>query len=333
MKKYWGILGAVLVALTLTGCGQHKQSQASDSKVKTHKVVKASHKKKAAKKTAKTVTSGKADNTSTAFSNRRFAESWIDSISGIFFKGNQYIWKYTNPVSTDADNHSSLKRTFIVMQGTYEYDSNSKTITLNVASQSKAYTGYALELDKFSYQSVAAPSMPSTVRLQYVDDGNYSYLKPMTSNLNNMNMDSINEDGQYSELTYENIVNKFNVQKVESSMQKNADKINSAQDFEKFMEQYNFIQGKSLAFNGNSQVDEFKVYSNDEYQDAIVSSDGITPEKTVKAKYTVTPDAGMAMDMYFLGDDNNIYYGMSEMRPEVRLAEEANTKYHQIYGN
>ncbi|GEO58762.1 hypothetical protein [Companilactobacillus bobalius] len=333
MKKTWGLIATLLVTLTLIGCGNHKQSQASDSKVKTHKVVKANHKKKTVKKATKKTISSKTDNTSTAFSNQRFATSWIDSISGIFFKGNQYIWKYTNPVSTNADNQSSEEENFIVMQGTYEYDSNSKTITLNIANQSKAYTGYALELDKFSYQSVTGPSMPSTVRLQYVNDGNQNYLKPLTNNLNNMNMDSINKDGKDSNLTYENIISKFNVQRVESSMQKNADKINSAQDFEKFMMQYNFIQGKTNAFNGNGQVDEFKVYSNDDYQAALGSSDDVTPEKTVNAKYTVAPDAGMAMDMYFLGDDNNIYYGMSEMRPEVELAEEANAKYHQIYGN
>jgi len=78
VKKYWGILGAILVTVTLAGCGNHNQSKSSDTKkVTTHKVAKTSHKKKAKKTTKKTTASA----TSTAFSNRQFIAS-----AGEFYK-------------------------------------------------------------------------------------------------------------------------------------------------------------------------------------------------------------------------------------------------------
>lgn len=139
MKKYWGIIGAVFVALTLAGCGNKTPSKSSNTKVKTHKVVKASHHKKAAKTTAKKTVAK--SNTSTAFSGKGYASSWTESISGIFFKGDQFIWKYTSPVSVNSDDQASSDSKMIIMQGTYNYDSSSKVITLNVANQSKTYIG------------------------------------------------------------------------------------------------------------------------------------------------------------------------------------------------
>lgn len=332
MKKYLGIIGATVVALTLTGCGNHNQSKSSDTKVKTQKVVKASHHKKTAKKTTKQKTATKSA-TSTAFSGQGYVSSWIDSVSGIFFKGDQFIWKYTSPVTVNSDNTSSATSKMMIMQGTYNYDSSSKVITLNIANQSKTYTGRSMNLDKYQYESVAAPSAPSTVKMQFNNDNGTDILEILNGDFVNFKLQNAKPD---SKLNYDNILNQYSVSKVDSSMQEKAKGIESADDFKQFMLKYNFMNENKVpveAFDGNGQISSFDVYSEGDYDDAIIDSSNMTPEKTVHAKYTVTPDTGMTSDMYFLGDDNNIYYGLSSTRPEVKLAPEANSKYHQVYGN
>ena len=234
MKKYWGILSAVLVALTLTGCGNHNQTKSSDKKVTTHKVVKASHKKKAkkAKQTKKTTS-----NISTAFSNRQFISAAGDYYSGVFFKGNQFIWKYTAPTTTDSENHSSSESKFFILQGTYKYTTGSKVLTLNVNSQSKTYTGKAVQLDKYQYQNVSAPAVASTLQLQVGDESGTTMLTPMSKSLGNA-IPEANKNGQSDpNLTYDNVISQYSVQKVDSSMQQVQKGISSATEFQNFVVQ------------------------------------------------------------------------------------------------
>jgi len=331
MKKYWGILGAIFVALTLAGCGNHTQAKSSDTKkVTTHKVVKKSTPK--AKKTGSTAATTTAkSNTSTAFSDQFFASAWIDSISGIGFKGDQFIWKYTSPTNIDSDNNASSESKMIIMQGTYDYDSSSKVITLNIANQSKTYTGDALKLDKFSYQNIAAPSVANTVKLQYSDDNGVN-LKPMTGNFVNLNLQEIKNDGKYPDLTYNNLISNYSVSKVDSSMQKEPAGINSAEDFKQFIIKYAFS-------NDNIDPDtdmDINVVANDGKDYDIYTIDdtnGDTPDKTVKAKYTMHTSIHQGgSEKYILGDDNNIYYSPEEQDHNTIL-QDVTDKYHAMYGN
>lgn len=326
MKKYWGILGTVLVALTLTGCGNHTQAKSSDTKkVTTHKVVKKSAPK--AKKTAATkIATSKGDDTSTEFSNKSFVSSWIGLTSGIFFKDNQFIWKYS---STNTSNNNSNEK-LVVTQGTYAYDSKSQVVTLNVKSQSKTYVGLATQLEKFYYNSVEASPANTTLKLKYAA-GDAPTLTPLDGSFGTTAMENRGAD---QNLNYDNIVNEFSVQKVDSTMQKGRNTLNSAEDFKQFMIKYKYMEVPDnvsiKASTGNGQIDNLKVYSEGESMDP----DANTPEKTVGIKYMLTVDgSGAASDMYVLGDDNNIYYGVSELRPDVELSKDADTAYHMYYGN
>ena len=325
MKKYWGIIGVTLVALTLAGCGNNSQSKSSDTKVKTHKVAKASHHKKAAKTTTKKTTTK--SSTSTAFSGKNYASSWIDSVSGIFFKGDQFIWKYTSPVTINSDNSSSSTSKMMIMQGTYNYDSSSKVITLNIANQSKTYTGKSMSLDKYQYETVAAPSAPNTVKMQFSNDNGTDILEILNGNFVNSKLQDVNQD---SKLNYDNILNQFSVSKVDSSMQKQVAGINSADDFQTFMT-------KCFTDNGSDVSDLImKSVANDGKDYDIYSADdpnADTPEKTIKAKYTLhvnNPVGGS--EKYILGEDNNIYWSPEE-QTHNSLEPGFNSKYHQEYGN
>lgn len=328
MKKYWGILGAVFVALTLTGCGQHKQSQASDSKVKTHKVVKASHKKKAVKKTTKTTTSSKTDNTSTAFSNRSFVNTWSDVTSGIFFKGNQFIWKYTG---SETGNMNDGK--LVVTQGTYSYDSKSQIVTLNVQNQSKTYVGAPSQLERYYYDSVSESPANTTLKLQYVS-GDMDEMKKLDGNFGSAPME---DRGTDQKLNYDNIANTFSVQKVESSMRQGRNQINSAVDFKDFLVKHDFVHApndmKFITANGGEGLDFDIVDVYDDEDGYVSGDDSAEPEKKVKIKYRVSLDNGVGGDMFILGDDNNVYYGVSVVRPQVSLSNDADSAYHMYYGS
>ncbi|KRN98743.1 hypothetical protein [Companilactobacillus kimchiensis] len=328
MKKYWGILGATLVALTLTGCGNHSQAKSSDSKkVTTHKVVKASHKKNTkstGKKQQATTSSSSA--TSTEFSNQNFVSKYEDAISGIFFKGNQFIWVYNEITNGDS---SELVST----QGTYSYDSKSQIVTLNVANQSKTYTGKATQLSRYYYESVGASPANSSLQLKY-SAGNEASMTPQNGSFGSKTLQSVQSN---QVLSYDYAVSKYSVQKVDSSMQKGQNTINSAEDLKKFMLDHDLINPSSdhvkiEAYDGGGQFDEFPVYDQTDYDDAMASKDGIEPEKTVSAKYSVALDTGATSTVYFLGNDNNIYYEMLGTRPEVELAPNVDSTYHMYYG-
>lgn len=330
MKKYWGILGTVLVALTLAGCGNHSQAKSSDTKkVTTHKVVKKSAPKvkKAAAKT--TATTNQGDNTSTEFSNKSFVNTWMQVVSGIFFKDNQFIWKYTA-----RDPNSNTDGKLVVTQGTYSYDSKSQIVTLNVKSQSKTYTGITTQLERLYYNNVEASPANTTLKLKYTP-GDMETMTPLDGSFGTVGMENRGTD---QTLNYDNINNKFNVQKIDSSMQKGRNTLNSPEDFKQFMVKYKYMEapaGHSIkASTGNGQIDNLRVFSTDNYQDALSDPENTESEKTVGIKYMLTLEgSGAASDMYVLGDDNNIYYGISELRPDVELSQDADTAYHMYYGN
>lgn len=326
MKKYWGIIGTVFVALTLAGCGNHSQAKSSDSKkVTTHKVVKKSSPKK--KTAAKTVTTknNTASSTSTEFSNRSFINSGAEYVSGIFFKGDQFIWKYTANTSSDINSGK-----LVVTQGTYSYNSNTKIVTLNVKSQSKTYTGSVSQLERYYYDNVSASPANSTLKLKYVP-GQFDEMQQLDGNFGTTPMEDHGNDNV--NINYDNVINKFNVQKIDSSMQKGKNAINSAQEFEDFLVKNKFATApdgvKFIASNGGDklQFDTVKVYESDPAVDPDAQA-----EKTVGIKYTVTLDNGVAGDMIILGTDNNVYYGTSEERPEVTLMNDADSAYHMYYG-
>lgn len=326
MKKYWEIMGAVLIGLTLTGCGNNSQSKSSDTKkVTTHKVVKASHKK--AKSTGKKqqATTSNSSATSTEFSNKNFVSRYEDAISGIFFKGNQFIWVYNEMTNGDS---SELVST----QGTYSYDSKSQMVTLNVTNQSKTYTGKTTQLSRYYYESVSASPANSSLQLKY-SAGNVASMTPQNGSFGSKTLQSMQSN---QVLSYDYAVSKYSVQKVDSSMQKGQNTINSAEDFKKFMLDHDLIEKPEgvdvKAYNGGGQFDEFPVYSQLDYDDVIGGKDGIEPEKTVSAKYSVALDTGATSEVYFLGNDNNIYHEMLSTRPEVELASNADSTYHMYYG-
>lgn len=325
MKKYWGAIGALLVAMTLTGCGNQSQSKSSDTKTKTHKVVKASHKKaKATTNKKQTATSSSSNSTSTEFSNKNFVSRYEDAISGVFFKDNQFIWVYNEP--TNGDN-SELVST----QGTYSYDAKTQTVTLNVANQSKTYIGKTTQLSRYYYESVSASPANSSLQLKY-NAGSEESMTPLTGGFGTKTLQSMQSN---QVLSYDYAVSKYSVQKVDSSMQKGQNAINSAEDFKNFLVDHDLItvpDGMALkAYNGGGQIDEYKVYSQTDYDDVIAGQDAAV-EKTVHAKYSVTLDNNVSGDVYFLGDDNNVYYDVSESRPEVELAPNVDSTYHMYYG-
>lgn len=209
MKKYWGIIGAILVAVALTGCGNNSQSKASDSKnVTTHKVVKTSHKK-----------------------------------------------KKSSPVTTKS---------------TTEAESDSSQKEENTENQ---------DLD--------------------------------SQNTDSQNQDSQSQNSQNSEL-------------------------HNAEDFKKFMLDNDLLPNPRglpvIAYNGGIQFNEYEVYSDADYNDAVENEGEVSPEKTVRAKYTVALDLGVRKEAYFLGDDNNVYFNMYDSKKAVELAPEVNSAYHAYYG-
>jgi len=319
MKKLWGVIGTVLIGLTLTGCGNKEQTKSTSSKsVATQTQKKTSHKKhkKVTKKSTAKATSNQ--NTSTEFSNKGFVTSWIDSISGIFFKDNQFIWKYT---AADANDQKNAR--FVVMQGTYSYDSKSKIVTLNVNSQSKTYYGYATQLEKYYFERVENTPANSTLRLKY-DNSNGELMTPMDGGFGTANMENRGSDNN---LNYDNIVNKFGVQKVDSTMQKGRNTISSAEDFKQFIIKANKID------TGNIQVTavandgkDYDIYPEDDMY-------GDTPEKTIKARFTVHTNNPLgASEKFMLGDDNNIYWSPEE-QTHNSLEKDTDTYYHMMYGN
>lgn len=92
------------------------------------------------------------------------------------------------------------------------------------------------------------------------------------------------------------------------------------------------VLNRHFTFNGGGQFDEFRVYSQLDYGDVIGGKDGVEPEKTVSAKYSVALDTGATSEVYFLGNDNNIYYEMFGTRPEIELAPNIDSAYHMYYG-
>ena len=322
MKKYWGILSAILVAVTLTGCGNHNQSKSSDTKkVTTHKVAKTSHKKKAKKTTKKTTASA----TCTAFSNRQFIASAGEFYSGVFFKGNQFIWKYTAPTTTNSDGSSSNDDKFFVLQGTYKYLASSKILTLNINNQSKTYTGKALQLDKYQYQSVSAPAIASTLQFKVSDESGTTVLQPMSKSLGNEIAEANKNGKDDPNLTYDNVISKYSVQKVDSSMQQVKKGISSAAEFQDFI--VHNMDNPNPDLELTAVANDGKDY--DIYDSGDTTSD--TPQKTVKAKYTLhvnNPVGGS--EKYFLGDDDNIYWS-PEQQTHNWLEEGMSTQYHQLY--
>lgn len=188
-----------------------------------------------------------------------------------------------------------------------------------------------MELDKFNYQTVSEPSIANTVKLQYSYEGNLGTLKPLTGNFANLEIrDVTSASKQDSRLTYDSILSQYSVAKVDSSMQKKAAGINSADDFKTFMtncftEQGNNVDGLDMNAVANDGKD-YDIYSQDD-----TTSD--TPEKTIKAKYTLhvsNPQGGS--EKYMLGEDNNIYWSPEE-QTHNSIEPTFNDMYHQKYGN
>jgi len=323
MKKYWGIIGAILIGLTLTGCGNKEQSKSTSSKsveTQTHKKSSKSKTKKSPKKVAKTTMATPKQNTSTEFSNKSFVTSWIDSVSGIFFKDNQFIWKYT---AADTDANDQKNSRFVVMQGTYSYDSKTQTVTLNVNNQSKTYYGYATQLEKYYYERVENTPTNSTLKLKY-DNSNGEIMTPLNGNLGTANLENRGSDNN---LNYDNIVNKFGVQKVDSTMQKGRNTINSAEEFKQFIIKANKIDTDNIQVTTvANDGEDYDIYPDDDMS-------GDTPEKTIKARFTVhTNNPVGASEKFMLGDDNNIYWSPEEQTHNV-LENDTDTYYHMMYGN
>jgi hypothetical protein len=214
MKKYWGIIGAILITVTLTGCSNNSQSKANDSKtVTTHKVAKASHKKKTTK---------------------------------------------SNPATTKS----------------------------------------ATETDT-SQKETSTENQNTTVQ----------------------NTDSQKQDSQ--------------------SQNSQSSCIQSAEELKQFLLDHDLFPNPRdlpmLAYDGSGQFSEYKVYSDEDYNDALENKGEFSPEKTVHAKYSVVldmgaVDAGATNEVVFLADDNNIYYEMYDNRPEVELDTNANPTYQSYYG-
>lgn len=264
-------------------------------------------------------------NSSTEFSNQNFVSTYEDDISGIFFKGNQFIWVYNEITNGDT---SELVST----QGTYSYDAKSQIVTLNVANQSKTYMGKATQLSRYYYESVSASPANSSLQLKY-SAGNEASMTPQNGNFGSKTLQSMKSN---QILSYDYAVSKYSVQKVDSSMQKGRNTINSAEELKRFLLDHDLITLKDNvkveAYNGGGQFDEFRVYSQLDYGDVIGGKDGVEPEKTVSAKYSVALDTGMMSEVFFLGNDNNIYHEMFSTRPEVELAPNIDSAYHMYYG-
>lgn len=304
MKKYWGILGATLVALTLAGCGNNNQTKSSDTKPKTHKVVKASkHTTKKVTKSAKT--------TNTVSSSLSGKNYFSNETSGIFFKGSQFIWK-----EVTSNGNSDVKET--VYQGSYKYDAKANTASLSVENQSKTYIGAPSDLDTFKYSEVQQSSIDSPVKVTV--NGNSLTVNGMTL-----------QENDNSSWDYDSIVNKYGVQSLASSMQKKAAGISSAKEFQDFMvkcfqDEGNDTSDLMIMTEANNGRD-YDIYDGNDY------SDDSKPIKTIKAKYTMdVNNPHGASEMYLLGDDNNVYWSMEQQNHYI-LEDTFNKQYHQAYGN
>lgn len=348
MKKYWGIIITAMAVFTLTGCGNNSQSKSSDTKhVTTHKVAKASH-----KQANQTSTKSKAK-TSTAFSGLDFTGDWAVDMAQIRFKGDKFIWKYKAPINeSEAENgNATLLFKLVSLQGTYNYDSSSKIITLNVNKQSKSYIGQDQDLVDNKYQSLDKKPMPSQIHLRYYTETRtgQKYLSAKESNLyKNIPMYKGTADDDPS---YDGLVRRFGVQNLDSKMQKevntatqNSDSQNtdsqssnsqssgfqSAEDFSNFLKKYDITSDDETVANGDSSK-EYKVYEMGDYENAYENPGSVEPAETIHAKYIVTVPSGDYEGIYIFGTDKRIFSGKSASRVEVEYAAPLNHEY--IHGS
>lgn len=354
MKKYWGIIITAMAVLILTGCGNNSQSKSSDTKhVTTHKVAKANH-----KQANQTSTKSKAK-TSTAFSGLDFTGDWASDMAQIRFKGDKFIWKYKAPINeSEAENgNATLLYKLVSLQGTYNYDSSSKIITLNVNNQSKSYIGQDQDLVDNKYQSLDKEPMPSQIHLRYYTEARTGQksLSAKESNLyQNIPMYKGTADADPS---YDGLVRRFGVRALDSEMQKinrtetqnsdsqssdsqNSDSqssnsqstgINSAKDFADFLKKYDITSDDEIVANGDGT--EYKVYTTDKYKDEYENPGSIEPDGVINAKYVVKIPSGDYKGIYILGTNNGMYDGMSISRPEVEISQNLDRVYFKMPNN
>lgn len=353
MKKYWGIIITAMAVLTLAGCGNNSQSKSSDTKhVTTHKVAKASH-----KQANQTATKSKAK-TSTAFSGLDFTGDWAVDMAQIRFKGDKFIWKYKAPINeSEAENgNATLLYKLVSLQGTYNYDSSSKIITLNVNNQSKSYIGQDQDLVDNKYQSLDKKPMPSQIHLRYYTEtrtGQKS-LSAKESNLyQNIPMYKGTADADPS---YDGLVRRFGVQNLDSKMQKevntetqNSDSQNSdsqssdsqssnsqssgfqsAEDFSNFLKKYDIASSDETVSNGDSNK-YYTAYNSGDYDQEMANPGTVEPAGKIQAKYIVTIPSGDYRGVYIFGTDNRIYTSDSPSNSKIGAAAPLNHEYIQTY--
>lgn len=358
MKKYWGIIGAFLIAATLTGCGNNSQSKTSNTKnVSTNKVVKSTHDKS-------TKTPG--IKTSTAFSGLDFTGDWAVDMTQIRFKGDKFIWKYKavlNEKAVEEGRESELIFKLVSLQGTYDYDSKSKVITLNINNQSKSYLGQDEALVAYQYQSLASKPMPKQMHLKYYTEKRTGQKSLVIKDKGFYKIVPMYKGTSDSDPSYEHLVQVFGVRALDSKMHKETNTvtqdsnsqtsdsqdsdsqtsnsqssnsqstgINSAQDFADFLKNYGITSDDEIVANGDSGK-EYKGYEMGEYENAYNNPGSVEPIRIVHAKYIVTIPSGDWEGIYIMGTDNQMYNGKSASRSEVEKAQPLNSEYRKMVNN
>lgn len=269
-------------------------------------------------------TSKQADNT---FSNRAFALTGSGYNSAIAFSGNNFIWKYLMPKTVGSDGSPSDDSTFRIVQGTYDFNSKTQVLTLNVQAQSKNYYGDSSLLERYRYRKILASDNYSTLQMKY--DNNAATLTPMTGDFYKYKMNETTDSGD----SYGSLTSAFSVQTVDSSMKKGDDAnpdtntdapkkgATSAEEFKDFIVNNcidpDYIQQMNptiTAADGNGQT----------FNDPDSSS-------TFKAKYIVTVDNPQgATERLILSDDDSIFYTPGQAN-DAMLQQDYTEKYHEAY--
>lgn len=275
------------------------------------------------------------------FSNHGFTSNGMDTpMNAIAFKGANFIWKYGYQ-DQSKDENSAVMAAF---EGTYDYNSNTKIITLNVTNQSKAYYGNLMNLSGFEYQKIGNSLVDGTLKLRYSNNT----LTLIDNHMSSWKMkDEHPDDESQSYPKYDDLSSSFGVSTVAAQMHKvvarsqdsnkdsdihvNGDTgFDTVADFKKFCIEEGLITGHEDNLdigkwdngmgNNNGQIRVMGDSDTGDSEDA--DADLRSPY------YTLTYHAPGNDQIVFLGDDANIYVGVPD--GAIRADPESSAKIQQM---
>lgn len=279
-------------------------------------------------------------------SKRSFMSPATDMLAnGIAFKGSNFIWKYGGP--SDYGSGLDMGGSFAIFTGKYKLENHK--LTLFIGDSTPLYQGTIMNLGKHYYQNqIEALKLPKELEFQF-SKNNRLHLVTSSQYL------TVEDMLDYGTLTgapnYNSWLKKYAVNKVEGQMtlkettedsssntdsdetaKSNTEKANqntdnsdsqtdtaiaSADDFENFLKENNYIDTDS--------DNDYHAQNGNDYDYQVADSD-----TTVKAVYQVYWDTsdGALTHEYILADDGRIYSGNSGAI--MMLEQDATDQYQSL---